>query len=411
MTSSGQPSPPEGQLRRSLNLPLLVLYGLGTIVGAGIYALIGEVAAVAGYGAPLSFLVAAGVAALTAGAFAELSSRFPRAAGAALYVQQGFGRPRLALVVGLMVAVSGVVSSAALLNGFVGYLQAFLDWDRALIIAIAAGALGALAAWGIAQSVAVAAVITLIEIGGLLAVIVVGADAFAALPDRWYDFVPATGAWPGVLLGATLSFYAFIGFEDMVDVAEEVRDVRRTLPVAILITLVLATLVYVLLLTSALLTLTPAALAETQAPIAALWAQHTGRAPAELGIIAMLAIVNGALIQIVMASRVLYGLSRRGQLPRALGRVHARTKTPLLATALVTAAVLALALAGRLAGLATTTSLLMLTIFGAANLALWRLKGREPAPEGVLTVPRFLPLIGAAACAGLVVWKLVGAAS
>lgn len=409
MTDCEKSSPPEGQLKRSLNLPLLVLYGLGTIVGAGIYALIGEVAAVAGYGAPLSFLVAAGVAALTAGAFAELSSRFPRAAGAALYVQKGFGWPQLALVVGLLVAISGVVSAAALLNGFVGYLQAFADWDRALIIAVAAGALGALAAWGIAQSVTVAAIITVIEIGGLLAVIVVGADAFATLPERWHDFVPATGAWPGVLLGATLSFYAFIGFEDMVDVAEEVRDVRRTLPIAILITLVLATLVYVLLLTSALLTLTPAALADSKAPIAALWTQHTGRAPAELGIIAMLAIINGALIQIVMASRVLYGLSRRGQLPRALGKVHARTKTPLLATAIVTLAVLTLALAGRLAGLATTTSLLMLSIFGAANLALWRLKGREPAPKGVLTVPRLLPLVGAVACAGLVVWKLISA--
>ncbi|MEO0616809.1 MAG: APC family permease [Pseudomonadota bacterium] len=408
MTGSGQPSPPEGQLKRSLNLPLLVLYGLGTIVGAGIYALIGEVAAVAGYGAPLAFLVAAGVAALTAGAFAELSSRYPRAAGAALYVQKGFGRPRLALVVGVLVAVSGVVSAAALLNGFVGYLQAFMAWDRTLIIVGAAGVLGAIAAWGIAQSVTVAAIITLVEIGGLLAVIVVGADALTTLPDRWRDFMPAMDTWPGVLFGATLSFYAFIGFEDMVDVAEEVRDVRRTLPMAILITLVLATLVYVLLLMSALLTLTPEALAASQAPVAALWAHHTGRAPAELGLVAMLAIVNGALIQIVMASRVLYGLSRRGQLPAALGRVHRLTNTPLLATALVTLAVLALALAGRLAGLATTTSLLMLTIFGAANLALWRLKGREPAPDGVLTVPRILPLVGAAACAGLVAWKLIG---
>lgn len=394
-------------LRRAINLPLLVLYGLGTIVGAGIYALVGEVAGIAGYGAPLSFLVAAAVAALTAGSFAELSSRFPRAAGAALYVQEGLGVRRPAVIVGLLVAVSGVVSAAALLNGFVQYLVAFIAVDRAVALSAAALALGALAAWGIAQSVTVAALITVVEVGGLVAVIGVGADALATLPQRWTEFLPAGAAWPPVLVGATLSFYAFIGFEDMVDVAEEVRDVQRTLPRAILLTLALATLIYVTLLLSALLTLPPERLAAEPAPIAALWAAHTGRAPVELGIIAMFAIINGALIQIVMAARVLYGLADRGQLPAWLGRVHPRTRTPVLATGVATGAVLALALIGHLAGLATATALLMLSIFTVVNLALWRLKGRGDAPVGALQVPRAVPLLGAIACVGLIAWQFV----
>lgn len=401
------PREPGPGLRRAINLPLLVLYGLGTIVGAGIYALVGEVAGVVGYGAPLSFLVAAAVAALTACSFAELSGRLPRAAGAALYVQQGFGAPRLAMIVGLLVALSGVVSAAALSNGFVQYLVAFVEVDRAVALSAAALTLGGLAAWGIAQSVAVAAIITLVEVGGLLAVIVVGADAFSTLPERWTDFVPEGAAWPAIFVGATLSFYAFIGFEDMVDVAEEVRDVRRTMPIAILLTLASATLIYLLLLLSALLTLPPERLAAEPAPIAALWAAHTGRAPVELGVIAMFAIINGALIQIVMASRVLYGLAGRGQLPAWLGRVHPRTRTPVLATGVVTAAVLSLALVGRLAGLATVTSMLMLTIFAAVNLALWRLKGAGDAPDGALRVPRAIPLLGALACVGLIAWQLL----
>ncbi len=167
---------PERQpkLNRTLTLPMLVLYGLGTIVGAGIYALIGEIAGVAGYGAPLSFLVASIIAGFTACSFAELSARYPRAAGAALYVQKGFNVRQLSLLVGLLVVLSGVVSSAALANGFIGYLQQFLAVDRTLAIVGVSVLLGAVAAWGINESVTVAATITFIEIGGLVIVTAVG---------------------------------------------------------------------------------------------------------------------------------------------------------------------------------------------------------------------------------------------
>lgn len=397
-------------LDRALNLPLLVLYGLGTIVGAGIYALVGEIAGAAGYGAPAAFLIASIIAGFTACSFAELSARFPRAAGAALYVQQGFGLRPLALIVGLAVMASGMASAAALVNGFQGYLVEFLAIDRVPAIVVVTLIIGAIAAWGIAESVGIAAAITLVEIGGLVVVIAVGADAISRLPDQWELFMPGADAagWGGILVGITLSFYAFIGFEDMVDVAEEVKDVRRTMPVGILLTLGIATVLYVSLMTSALLTLTPEELAASSAPMSTLYAEHTGGEPAFISIVALFAIINGALIQIVMASRVLYGLSSRGQLPAVFARVNAHTQTPIVATAAITAGVLLLAVIGRLAGLATTTSLIMLCIFSGVNFALWRIKGRDQDPPTSISFPRWLPLVGGVMSAAFVIRELVG---
>ncbi|MEQ8861515.1 MAG: APC family permease [Pseudomonadales bacterium] len=398
------------RLKRALDLPMLTLYGLGTTIGAGIYALVGEIAGVAGYGAPLSFLIASIVAGFTACSFAELASRFPQAAGAALYVQQGFGLRQVALVVGLLVILAGVVSSAALVNGFTGYLQTYVDVPRGATIVAVTVALGALAAWGIAQSVTVAAVITVVETGALALVVAVGAPELAALPERWPEFLPgaASGVSAGaVLLGVTLAFYAFIGFEDMVDVAEEVKNVQRTLPRAILLTLGISTVLYLLLMTTALLAMTPGELAASGAPVATLFESHTGRSAVAIGVIAMFAIINGALVQIVMASRVLYGLSSRGQLPAALSRVHGTTRTPVIATIVAAGAVLGLAWYGRLGGLASTTSLIMLTIFAAVNLALWRIKGHQPTPDGAYAFPRAFPAIGFVLSAAFVIRELV----
>ena len=140
------------RLKRALNLPLLTLYGLGSVIGAGIYALVGEIAGVAGYGAPLSFVVAAVVAGFTACSFAELAGRYPRAAGAALYVQQGFGAPRLALAVGLLMTLAGTVSSAALVNAFAGYFTNYVAAPAAAVVVVTAIGLAGLAACDILGS-------------------------------------------------------------------------------------------------------------------------------------------------------------------------------------------------------------------------------------------------------------------
>ena len=151
-------------LKRSLSLTMLVLYGLGTTIGAGIYALIGEIAGVAGYLAPFSFLVAALLAGVTALGFAELAARFPRAAGEALYVREGVGSTTLSTFTGLLVVLAGLVSAAAMINGFVGYLHQFMQTDRAVVIVVVTLTLGAAAAWGIAESVLIASLITLVEV-------------------------------------------------------------------------------------------------------------------------------------------------------------------------------------------------------------------------------------------------------
>ena len=383
-------------LNRTLSLPMMVLYGLGTTIGAGIYALIGEIAGVAGYFAPMSFLLASIMAGLTAISFAELCSRFPQAAGAALYVKQGFSSNRLSIIVGLLVILAGLVSAAALANGFVGYLNQFVNVDRTLSVILVVLLLGTIAIWGIAESAMLAAFITLIEIGGLLTIVVVGSDELATLSYRWPELIPSISAehWTGIYLGTVLSFYAFIGFEDMVDVAEEVKSAKRTLPIAILLTLGITTFVYLLLMTTAILSIPPSELAASEAPLSYLYEFHTGEKANAIGVIGMFAIINGALIQIIMASRVLYGLSSRGQLPKCLAVLNHRNRTPVLATGVATGIVITLALIGNLSSLAEATSVIMLTIFSMVNLALWRVKRLDPIPDGAMVFPAWIPIIG-----------------
>ncbi len=396
------------RLDRSLGFGLLLLYGIGTTVGAGIYALVGEIVGIAGWLAPWSFLVASLMAGLTAMSFAELSGRFPRAAGTALYVQEGLGAPGLARLVGVLVILSGMVSSAALVNGMTGYVQAMVEVPEAVLIPAVVTGLALIAVWGIEQSAWVAGVISLVEVGGLVWIILLSMSSVDLAAVDWTVFRPHSGAVLPVLAGAVLSFYAYIGFEDMVEVAEEVRDVRRTLPRTILVTLLLTSLIYVLLLVAVLVAVGPDFLAGATAPLAAVHGALTGGEGRILGVIALFAIINGALIQIIMASRVVYGLAARGQLPAAFAYVQPRFRTPVVATLTVASGILLLALIGHLSGLAETTSVLMLSVFALANLALWRLKGRGAAPEGVWQVPRLLPLLGFVVCSYFVAHAISG---
>ena len=265
-------------LRRSLSFPLLVLYGLGTTVGAGIYSLIGEVAGVSGYLAPLAFLVASLLAGVTALSFAELSARFPRSAGEAVYVREGLRSDRLAVAVGLMVVATGLVSAATIVNGFIGYFQDLIAVPRAVGVLAIVVILALVAAWGIGQSVTLAAVLTLVEVGGLVLVFWAGRESLVDLPARLPEFLPPLelSAWTGVLAGAFLAFYAFIGFEDMVNVAEEVKDVGRVLPLAIVITFLVTLLLYLLLAAVSVLAIPPADLAGSPAPLALVYRTATG---------------------------------------------------------------------------------------------------------------------------------------
>jgi APA family basic amino acid/polyamine antiporter len=385
------------ELKRSISLPLLTFYGLGTILGAGIYVLIGEVVAEAGIRAPIAFLVAALLAVFTAFSYAELSARFPRSAGEAVYVMEAFHRRRLSLLMGLLVILIGTVSAATIANGFVGYFRVFFELPPWLIIVVLVGLLGLVAAWGITESVWLATLVTLLEVFGLLLILWVAGDSLATLPQRWPEFVAGGGdstLWVGILAGAFLAFYAFIGFEDMVNVAEEVKDPSRNLPKAIVLALVISSLLYLLVVLVSVLSVPVAELAGDPAPLSKVYEYRTGASPTLITLISLVAVVNGALIQIIMASRVLYGLSWQGWLPELFSRVHPGRQTPLYATVLVTLVVLVLALWFPLLTLAKATSLVTLLVFALVNLSLWRVKRFDRRPAGIRVYPRWVPAMG-----------------
>ncbi|MEE8312074.1 MAG: APC family permease [Candidatus Binatia bacterium] len=407
MSSGGSQEPTT--LRRSLSFPLLLLYGLGTTVGAGVYALTGAVVANAGMQAPFSFLLASALVACTALTFGELGSRYPRSASEAVWVRAAFGAPRLGTFVVLCVALAGTVSAATMLTGLHGYLASVVALPQAPVVAVVGLAMGVIAAWGIEESVRVAAAITIVEVVALLAVAVlalasVDGPLLARLPELVPEARPST--WLGIFSGGLLAFYAFLGFEDMVQVAEETVDVRDTLPAAITATLLITTLIYVVLAVACVLAVDPTALATSSAPLAYVFEQTTGRSPALITLVSVFAIANGGLVQIIMAARILYGLSSQGILPDALGRIDPRTRTPLAATALITALVIALAVGFRLEALARITSVIMLGVFTCMNLTLVAMKRLDPTPEGVRVYPAWVPAVGFVTSAAFFVYGL-----
>ncbi len=392
-------------LRRRISFPLLVLYGLGTTVGAGVYALVGEVAGLAGSWAPWAFLLAAVLAITTAMAFAELSSRHPTAAGEAAYIRAAFGSRGASLAIGLAVVASGTVSAATVTNGFAGYVTTMVPGSDELIETLLVAGLAAVAAWGIKESLTLAAIVTVLEVGGLLAVVTaVGAGDPGALMRGWVPVEPLPLA--GLVGGATLAFYAFLGFEDMVNVAEEVEDAPRTVPRAILWTLAITAFLYGIVAVAAVASVSAEDLAKSSAPLALVYERAVGRSPIELVVIGSLAMVNGALIQIIMASRVVYGLSRAQLVPEVLGRVYAGTGTPLVATGLVAGTVWLLALTFPLASLARVTALLALAIFGSIHAALFTLQ-RRAGPAPAFRCPAWIPVVGAVTSALLITVELL----
>jgi APA family basic amino acid/polyamine antiporter len=400
------------ELRRSLSLALITFYGLGTILGAGIYVLVGKVAGVAGMYAPVSFALAAVIAGLSAFTYMELVSRHPLAGGAAVYAQRGFGLRWLSILVGFLIVLSGLVSAATISKGFVGYFRVFVELPDVLIIVAVVVALALLAAWGIAQSVTAAAVATVIEVGGLILIIAVASASFGALPERLPELIPSfeLSAWEGIFLGGFLAFYAFIGFEDLANVAEEVKDPVRNMPRAILLAIVISTLLYLAVSLAAVLAVPMDELSASRAPLALMFEQSTGASPKIMALISLFAVINGALIQIIMAARMLYGMSREGWLPKGIARVNSRTQTPIFATVLVSIGVLALALALPLVTLAKITSFAVLAVFALLGMALARMKRSGSPASGVYTVPVWVPYastIAALALIGLQVYDLL----
>lgn len=382
-------------LRRRVGLSLLILYGVGVMVGAGIYVLVGKVAGVAGVLTPLSFVVAGVAAALSALSFAELSARIPESAGEAAYVRSAFGVGWLGDCVGVAVACVGVISAAAILKGGVGYLAAFIDMPRFWLEILVGLLLGFIALVGVLESLVFAAILTLVEIVGLLLIVGAGFNAEPVTPlVEMVDFgALLQGGGPMLLAAALLAFFAFIGFEDMVNLAEETIDPVRTMPRGIVGAILITTLLYVLVAVAAIRAVDTQLLAESERPLALVFEAGTGWSPDTIIVIAVSATLNGVLAQIVMAARVLYGLGRRNRLFAWAHATSDRLGTPVAATAVVTLIIVALALSAPIEKLAQVTTHILLCIFVVVNLALLALKRRVPTPAGAPDVHWSVPVI------------------
>lgn len=390
-------------LKRRIGLGLLTAYGVGVMVGAGIYVLVGAVAADAGIWAPLSFLLAGAIAAPTALSYSEFSTRIPEAAGEAAYVGEGLNSQVLAIFVGLAIVAAGTISAAAVLRGGVGYLTVVLDVPWGWSIVILGVALTAVAIFGVMESLALAAVFTVVELLGLMLVVWAGASA---PPVEAWGAMPAP-VWAGIGAGAVLAFFAFIGFEDIVNMAEEVANPERTMPRAILISLTVTTLIYAVVTWATVRSVPLGVLAGSEKPLALVWQAGRGGDGRFLSTIAVFAALNGVLAQIVMASRVLYGLGKRSALLGVFHHANTRTGTPVLASALIGAAVISGALLLNLGVLAEVTSTILLSVFVVVNLALIVLKRRQP--EAPFRVPMSVPVAGLILSAGALVLNIQGA--
>ncbi|WP_368184155.1 APC family permease [Aestuariibius sp. HNIBRBA575] len=390
-------------LKRRIGLGLLITYGVGVMVGAGIYVLVGAVAGAAGIWAPLSFALAGLIAAPSALSYAELSTRIPEAAGEAAYIEKGLGLHHLAVLVGLAIVMAGTISSAAVLRGGTGYLLGILDVPQTWLIIGLGVFLTGVAIIGVLESLALAALFTIVEVIGLF--LVVGAGFNAPVLADW-SVLPDQTMLVGIGLGASLAFFAFIGFEDIVNMAEEVKDPTRTLPRAILISLIVTTSLYMLVTIAALRGVPPEALASSDRPLVLVWETGTGRSAEFLAVIALVAALNGALAQIVMAARVMFGLGKRSPRLALFHQVTPRFGTPLRATILLGGGVIFAALMLPVAALAELASGLLLSVFLLVNLSLIRLKRREPdAPFKVAT---WIPWAGLLAAFAALVFSGIG---
>jgi len=400
----------EPTLRRTIGPVQMALYGLGSMLGAGIYGLIGKAAGQVGNAVWLAFVVALVAALLTALSYASLGSRHPRAAGAAYVTQRAYGFPLLSFLVGLALVCSGLTSIATQSQVFAANLIALFGLKSLSVSWLALGFLLVLTGIvfrGIRESMWVNVLCTLIEASGLILVVAVGISYWGSV-DYFETPVTLGGdhAFLLVMQGAVLAFFAFIGFEDMYNVAEEVREPERNLPLGLILAMALAALLYIAVAVTAVSVVPWQALAEAPGPITEVVARAAPLIPPIVFTgITLFAVTNTALVNYVTSSRLIYGMARQGLLPPALGAVHAGRRTPHLAIAALFLVLAPLALLSTIAELAAATVLLLLAVFTVVNGALFILKRRNETP-GRFEVPLFVPALGAVVCLVLIVVRV-----
>ena len=407
-SGSGRGTPEDefsgGGLKRVVSTPLLLAFVVGNIVGAGIYVAPGEVAAGIGGAFWLAFLVAFVVAIFTAFSYSELVSKYPGAGGAALFVNRAYGIPLFSFLVAFAVMSSGLSSASGISRTFGGeYLETFVDLPELAVAVVFILILTLINYFGIRGSASLNAVLTVISLIGLVLVILVGVAAiFVGQADfgRPFSFqVPEGGSLGFALLGAAVvSFYALIGFEDSANIAEEARDASRVYPRALFGGLLIAGGLYIVVCFVAALVVPMETFAGSSGPLLEVVEAGPIPIPPNLfAIAALVGITNTALINLIIASRVIYGMGREGVLPSIFGRVHATRGTPVVAIIFTTLIALGLSLTGSFAALASTTVLLILAVFAIVNASVLVLR-RDRVRHQHFRAPSIIPILGSITC-------------
>jgi APA family basic amino acid/polyamine antiporter len=393
---------PSSKLRQAITGPLLFLFILGDVLGAGIYALMGVLAAEVGGALWVPLVVALILALLTAGSYAELVTKYPRAGGAAIFAERAFKRPVVAFLVGFCMLAAGVTSAAGLSLAFAGdYLATFIDVPPTLAAVVFLAVVAAVNARGISESVKTNVVMTIIEVSGLVIVIVCvavllgnGGGDLSRVTQFPTDSVPAVAT----LGGAIIAYYSFVGFETSANIAEEVRNPSKVYPKALFGSLVTAGVIYVLVALASSVALPAEKIAGSSGPLLDVVATTGVGIPNWLfSLIALIAVANGALLTMIMASRVTFGMAEQGLLPRAAGRVLPNRRTPWVAIVFTTVVAMALTAVGDLSTLAQTVVLLLLFVFISTNAAVLVLR-RDRVEHEHFRVWSAVPVLGVISC-------------
>jgi APA family basic amino acid/polyamine antiporter len=385
-------------LRRELGLAETVVYGVGLILGAGIYAILGEAAGVAGQSVVVSFLLAAVVASFTGLSYAELASMYPQGEGDYVYVRRAFG-PTPAAVTALCRLLVGAVSAAAVALAFGGYLASVFSVPTVPVAVGLVALLTGVNYWGIDLSIRVNVLFTASEVLGLLIIVALGAGSWGRV-----DPTAATDGALGVVEAVFLVFFAYLGFGSIVNVAEETRDPERTIPRAVVLSVVVTTVLYVAVALSAVALVDPAVLGMSGSPLADVALVGWGPAGAQVvGAIALFSTTNTVLILLVSTSRLFYGVSKTEYraFPAVFSRVHPTRRTPHYAVFAVGALTVPFVLLGDVGQVAGVANLLLLVVFLLVNAALLALRYTAPDTERGFRAPLNVGRLSLTALAGL----------
>jgi APA family basic amino acid/polyamine antiporter len=365
------------KLKRALGLLDTTFYGVGVILGAGIYALIGKAASLAGNAVWAAFAIGAFIAAFTGLSYAELSSMFPKAGGEYIYAEKAFSK-RIAFLVGWLIIAGGVVAAATISLGFAGYFSTLFHTPQLLVAILLIFILSLLNFWGIRQSAIADIIATLVELGGLVAIIAIGAKYFGSVD---YTALPPIG-FPGLLSATALIFFAFLGFEDVVRLSEETKNPTRTIPKALILSIAITTIVYILVGLAAVSVVGWQKLAASDAPLALVAQTALGaKAFFILAITALFATFNTVLVTLIATSRMIYGMAENSGLPKVLSSVHKKFRTPWLAIAITGAASATFVLLGKIELVASLTDFALFTVFAIVNASLLWLRHKMPTAK------------------------------